>query len=151
MKRIAIQLTTEDRKRLKACQKKGKCLARETTRAHILGALDRGASDDEIERVLGVSRAMIWRTRAAYCEGGLGRALHDAPRSGAPRRYASKQQAALMALACERPAKGRKRWTVRSLMKAARKLPGLERVSRESVRLWLKDLCFSRQDVDRKP
>ena len=140
MKRVTIQLTTEDRKKLKACQKKGKCLARETTRSHILGALDRGASDDEIERVLGVSRTMIWRTRAAYREGGLEHALHDAPRNGAPRRYDNKQQAGLIALACERPAKGRKRWTVRSLMKAARELPGLGRVSRESVRLWLKKM-----------
>ena len=138
MKRIAIQLTTKDRKQLKACQKKGKCLARETTRAHILSALDRGASDDEIERVLGVNRTMIWRTRAAYDEGGLDHALHDAPRSGAPRRYDNKQEAGVIALACERPAKGRKRWTVLSLMRAARKLPGLGRVSRESVRLWLK-------------
>ena len=138
MKRVTIQLATEDRKQHKACQMKGKCLARETTRAHILGALDRGAGDDGIERVLGVSRAMIWRTRAAYREGGLGHALHDAPRSGEPRRYDNKQQAAIIALACERPRKGRKRWTVRSLAGAARKLPGLARVSRESVRLWLK-------------
>jgi len=138
MKRVTTQLTAKDRKRLKAYQKKGRCLARETTRSHILSALDRGASDDEIERVLGVNRTMIWRTRAAYREGGLGHAVHDAPRSGAPRRYENKQHAGIIALACERPRKGRKRWTVRSLMKAARELPGLGRVSRESVRLWLK-------------
>lgn len=138
MKRITIQLTTEDRKQLKAYQMKGECLARETTRAHVLSALDRGASDDEIERVLGVNRTMIWRTRAAYVEGGLEHALHDAPRSGAPKRYDNKQEAGVIALACERPAKGRKRWSIRSLMGAAHKLPGLGRVSRESVRLWLK-------------
>lgn len=138
MKRLIVKLTVEEKKRLKEYQNKGRCLARETTRAHILSALDRGAGDDEISQVLGVSRVMIWRTRAAYCEAGLEHAVHDAPRSGAPKRYDKKQEAGVIALACEQPASGRKRWTVRSLMKAARKLPGLGRVSRESVRLWLK-------------
>jgi transposase len=81
---------------------------------------------------------VIWRTRAAYHEGGLDYALHDVPRSGAPRRYPAAQEAELVALACAKPPAGRKRWTVASLTAAVRKRPKLGEVSRETVRRWLK-------------
>ena len=81
---------------------------------------------------------MIWRTRSAYQERGLDYALHDMPRSGAPHRYQTAQEAEVVALACEQPPAGQKRWTIKTLTKAAQKRPQLDHVSRETIRRWLK-------------
>jgi transposase len=113
-------------------------LAREVNRAHILAALHRGLEDQQITAVLGLSRMVIWRTRSAYQEQGLDYALHDGVRSGAPRRYPTGQEAEVVALACEQPPAGAKRWTLKTLTAAARRRPGLSQVSRETIRRWLK-------------
>ncbi|MGC8991247.1 MAG: helix-turn-helix domain-containing protein, partial [Verrucomicrobiia bacterium] len=101
-------------------------------------ALDKGLSDKQICQVLGVSRMVIWRTRSAYLEKGLECALEDAPRSGAPARYATDDEAAVAALACASPPAGAKRWTVRLLAREASRQMGIEGLSRETVRRWLK-------------
>ena len=117
----------------------GRHLAREVNRAHILVALDGGLGDQEIAAVLGVSRAVIWRTRSAYREKGLRYALHDVARPGVPRSYATDEEAAVAALACSPAPAGRKRWTVELLTTETRKQSSkLRDVSRETVRRWLK-------------
>lgn len=123
---------------LRSFRTKGQHLAREVTRAHILAALDQRVGDAQIAQVLGVTRVAIWRTRAAYDEGGLDYALHDVARSGAPRQYLAEQEAELVALACAQAPAGRKRWTVATLTVAVRKRPKLRQVSRETIRRWLK-------------
>jgi hypothetical protein len=99
MRRIIIKLTDTDRKQLQAFRSKGEHRTREMTRAHILAATDQGVGDEQIMQVLGVSRVMLWRTRAACQEGGLNYALHDLPRARAPRRYMPEQEAEMVALA----------------------------------------------------
>lgn len=138
MRRITLHLTEADRKRLNQYRFAGRHSAREVTRAHILAALDKGLSDQQICQVLGVSRMVVWRTRSAYMEKGLEYAIHDAPRGGAPRRYGTDDEAAVVALACEGPPAGAKRWTVRLLAEEAGKRFGLKGLSRETVRRWLK-------------
>jgi transposase len=139
MRRISIELSTAQRREVQRFRSRGLHLAREVTRAHVLAALDKGLDDGQIAAVLGVSRAMIWRTRSAYQEKGLEYALHDAARAGAPRTYATDQEAAVTALACSPAPKGRKRWTVGLLTAAARQQDRkLKTVSRETVRRWLK-------------
>jgi transposase len=113
-------------------------MAREVNRAHILAALDRNVSDEQISQVLGVSRMVIWRTRSAFQEKGVDYALRDVSRSGAPRRYLAGGEAEVVALACQQPPEGAKRWTVKLLTAAARQRPGLQQVSRETIRRWLK-------------
>jgi transposase len=138
VQRITVQLAEAERKALRAFRTKGLHLAREVNRAHVLAGLDQGLGDAEIAQVLGISRVAIWRTRAAYLEGGLDYALHDVARSGAPRRYLAEQEAELVALACAKPPAGRKRWTVATLTAAVRRRPKLGHVSRETIRRWLK-------------
>ena len=65
-------------------------------------------------------------------------ALNDVARSGAPRRYPSGREAEVVALACEQPPEGAKRWTVKLLTAAVRQRPELGQVSRETIRRWLK-------------
>jgi transposase len=138
MKQIEVHLTGPERLALKVFRSKGVHPARELSRAHALLALDNGIADATICRVLGLGRTALWRTRAAYREGGLEHALHDEARPGQPRKYQTDQEAEVVALACSTPPGGRKRWTVRLLTAAAQRYPGLAHVSRETVRLMLK-------------
>jgi len=133
-----MQLKEEDRAVLKSFCTKGRHMAREFNRAHILSALDKNVSEKQIMSVLGVGRTAIWRTRSAYLEKGLDYALRDADRPGQPIRYGTDQQAEVVALACSAPPKGARRWTIDLLTKAARRRLALKKISRESVRLFLK-------------
>ena len=138
MRRIAVRLSLPDRQAVEALRSKGIHPAREVNRAHVLAALDRDIPDEQIAHVLGVSRVMVWRTRSAFQEKGLEYAVHDVARSGAPRRYPTPQEAEVVALACEKPPAGAKRWTIKGLTAAARQRPQLGAVSRETIRRWLK-------------
>jgi transposase len=106
-------------------------------------ALDGGVPEAGICQVLGLGRTALWRTRAAYREGGLEYALHDEPRSGQPRKYQTDQEAEVVALACSAPPGGYKRWTVRLLTAAAQRRPGLAGVNRETIRQMLKKTTVS--------
>jgi len=138
MRQTELKLSKTDRKALEDLRGKGLHMAREINRAHILAALDRQVPEQQIMVVLGVGRTAIWRTRAAYLEGGLGFALHDAPRSGKLKQYQTDDEAQVAALACSAPPKGARRWTVALLTEAARNHPAMAGISRESVRRFLK-------------
>ena len=93
MRQTELKLSKKHRQTLEAFRSKGNHMAREFNRAHILAALDRKIPESEIMEVLGVGRTAIWRTRAAYSEGGLDFALHDVPRPGKPKRYRTDEEA----------------------------------------------------------
>ncbi len=136
--RTELRLSTASRRVVESVRGSGVHLAREVTHAHILAALDRGVSDAQVCEVLGVERTAIWRTRSAYLEHGVEYALHDIARTGKPRTYGAKQEAELTALACTAAPTGQQRWTVRDLTEELGKRPGLEGISRETVRRILK-------------
>ena len=138
MKQTEWRLKESDRLALDMFRRKGVHLAREVNRAHVLMALADGVPEATICQVLGLGRTALWRTRAAYRQGGLEYALHDEPRSGQPTKYQTDQEAEVVALACSAPPGGRKRWTVRLLTVAAQERPGLAGVNRETVRQMLK-------------
>jgi len=143
MRQTELSLSKEDRKVLEDVRSKGLHMAREINRAHILAALDRKVPEQQIIEVLGLGRTAIWRTRAAYLQGGLEFALHDAPRCGKPKRYRTDEEAQVAALACSAPPEGAQRWTVALLTEAARHHPGMAGISRESVRRFLKKTASS--------
>jgi len=138
MRQTELRLTGKDREALEKFRTKGSHMAREVNRAHILAALDRKVPEDRIMAVLGVGRTAVWRTRAAYLQGGLEFALHDASRPGKPRQYQTDDEAHVAALACSAPPEGAKRWTVALLTEVARTYPRMAGISRESVRRFLK-------------
>ena len=144
MRQTELRLSKQERKAVDAFRSKGAHRAREFNRAHILAALDRKVPEREIMEVLGVGRTAIWRTRAAYLEGGLEFALQDVARPGQPKRYGTDQEAEVTALACSDPPQGAKRWTVALLTQAARRQPQMRKISRESIRRMLKKTTSNR-------
>jgi hypothetical protein len=138
MRQTELRLAMKDRRVIEAMRSKGWHMAREVNRAHILSALGRQVPDAQIMKVLGVGRTMIWRTRAAYLEGGLGHAVVDVQRPGKPRRYRTGVEARITALACSAPPAGAKRWTLLLLEQAARAQPAMAQISRETIRRLLK-------------
>ena len=144
MRQTELRLTAKDRELIESYRTKGLRHAREVNRAHILSALDRGVSQAQIMAVLGVGPMLIWRTRAAYLEGGAQYALHDAARPGKPRQYDTDVEAQVSALACSTPPKGAKHWTIALLEQAAQAQAGIGPISRETVRRMLKKTASSR-------
>jgi len=144
MRQTELRLTDKDRELIESYRAKGLHHAREVNRAHILCALERGIAESQIMAVLGVGRTVIWRTRAAYLEGGVEYALRDAARPGKPRRYGTGVEAQISALACSEPPAGAKRWTIALLEQAARAQPGIDSISRETIRRLLKKTASNR-------
>ena len=138
MKSKRIKLPLGDQRFLEGFRSKGQHSARETTRAHILLATQAGVPTVQIQKVLGVSRMVIWRTQSAYREKGLDYAVYDAARPGQPAKYGTNQEAEVVALACSQPPEGASRWTIRLLTIAAGHRPKLAGVNRESIRQILK-------------
>jgi transposase len=138
MRQTELHLSEEARSIVEGIRAKGLHQSREVNRAHILSSLDRGVPESQIMNVLGVGRTAVWRTRAAYLQGGVDLALFDVERSGRPRQYDTDAQARVTALACSTPPAGRQRWTVVELERVARQELGLAGVSRETVRRMLK-------------
>ena len=138
MRQTELRLRKQEREAVQGLRSKGEHMAREFNRAHILAALDRKIPERQIMEVLGIGRTAIWRTRAAYLEGGLEYALRDVQRPGQPKRYRAPEEAQVAALACSSPPEGAKRWTIALLTKQARRHPNLHQISRESIRRLLK-------------
>jgi hypothetical protein len=138
MRQTELHLGVEERKLVESYRRKGQHAAREVNRAHILAALDEGLPESQIMAVLGIGRTAIWRTRAAYLEGGVAYAIHDLKRPGRPCQYGADVQAQVSALACSTPPEGARRWTLDLLGEAARALEGVGPISRETIRRSLK-------------
>jgi Homeodomain-like domain len=138
MRQTELHLSDEDRSVIEEIRSKGQHYSREVNRAHVLSCLDRGIPEAQIMAVLGMGRTAVWRTRAAYLQGGVELAVFDVARSGRPRQYDTDAEARVTALACSAAPEGQQRWTIVELERAARQEPGLSTVSRETVRRMLK-------------
>lgn len=138
-----VVLPAEERQALEKMTRRGKARAREILRARILLDADEGPQgqskdDPQIARELKVALRTVAATRERYVAGGLGRALHDAPRSGQPRRLSPQGQAKLEAIARSAPPAGRVRWTLELLRDRMLQLNVVERIGKETVREALK-------------
>lgn len=135
---IEITLTIEEREFLQGFVKTGTKKARSIARAKVLLFADENYSNDEISKMTNVHRQGIWRIKKRYSEDGLNSVLNEKQRPGQPRKYTDVQEAEIIALACSKPPKGRKRWTIRLLVDRLQRRKGFETINRETVRLTLK-------------
>ena len=77
MRQTELHLTDEDCELIEAYRSKGLHHAREVNRAHIFPRLITVFRKPQIITVLGLGRTAIWRTRAAYLEGGVEFTQHE--------------------------------------------------------------------------
>jgi len=143
MRQTELHLSEEDRAAIDDIRAKGLHQAREVNRAHVFASLDQSVPEAQIRAVLGIGRTAVWRTRAAYLQGGVDLAVFDIARSGRPPQYDTDAEARVTALACTTPQEGRQRWTLVELERVARQERGLGNVSRETVRRMLKKTTSS--------
>lgn len=140
-KRIEVKLTQDEHESLSTYVTRGQKSAREINRARILLLANDGLKDQDIEKVLGVSRVTIYNMRKKYhSKGGqpILDVLQDEPRGGRPMKFDSKIEAQVTMIACSAPPQGAARWTLHLIAEKLIKLDMVDTISYESVRSILK-------------
>lgn len=137
MKEHIVCLTDEARQQLCELVRSGTRPVRMVRRALVLLKSDEGLIDAEIAEHVGCCERHVREVRKCFCRHGLERALHDAPRSGTPPKFTTRQQQQVVALACTDPPEGRTRWTLELLCEHAAKNGFVTQVSKSEVALWL--------------
>jgi len=139
-KKYIVDLTEEERKKLKRLVGSGKHAARRIRWAHALLKADAGWTDEKIADALDISIPTVQRLRQRFVEEGLDVAL--GAHSYKPRPYARRldgeQEARLIALACSEAPEGHARWTLRMLADRMVELAYVDGLSHETVRRVLK-------------
>jgi hypothetical protein len=132
---LRIRLKPTDRAVLDAMMRGGGALPLRTVRrARVLQLLDEGWTTTETREAVGVAHSTLRRIVLHYREGGLDRALYDAPRPGGARALDDSAAMRVIAVACGPPPEGFARWTVRLLTQAAPRLAGIPEVGHETIR-----------------
>jgi putative transposase len=144
MKRYVVDLTDEERGRLRALVSRGSASARKIRRARTLLLAGEGRTDAEIAGALQIGVATVERTRRRFVEEGPADALVERERPGAAPKLTPKQQAFTVALACTQPPEGRLRWTMQLLADRLVELEVIPAISDESIRRLLKKGASSR-------
>lgn len=138
MKHSFVPLTRKQINFLKRFKQQDKRSLREINRANILLLLHKGKEALEIAEFLDVGRNTVSRTKQKFLQDGIIVAMEEEARPGQPIKYASKQEAELIALACSTSPSGRTRWTLELLKEKLKKQKGFKTINRESIRLMLK-------------
>lgn len=111
-KKHHVRLTSGQEKELKRLLRVGKHPSRTIIRARVLLRANDGWTDGRIATALDVSETTPRDIRKRFANGGLDRALYDAPRSGQPEVLSSEEKAKITAIACTDPPDGYGRWTL---------------------------------------
>lgn len=127
----SVTLSLQEKDLLRSIVKTGSHKARTITRARILLLKDSGLANLAIRQQLDVGKTTPWNIIRLYTEGGLNRALYDAPRSGQPPKLTAEDKAKITALACTDPPDGYGRWTLDLLETAV--ASKVKAVSRQTV------------------
>ena len=150
MKRYRVTLEGQEREELKSLIAKGKAAARKLTHARILLQADEaeggaGQRDQAIAHSLNVDVRTVERVRQRFVEQGVERVLVPAVSQRIyQRKLDGKQEAHLIALACSKPPRGKKHWTMRLLADQMVELKHVDSLSHETVRQVLKKTRPSR-------
>ena len=107
-----VVLTEDEDQQLEAIIHRGSSKARTITRALLLKMAHQGKTDKEITIALGMNPSTPYEVRKRYCQGGLNRALYDAPRPGQKKVFTAVDEATVTALACTKAPDGHSRWTL---------------------------------------
>ena len=134
---LRIELSRGERKQIDELLSGGVQPVRTVMRALVLRQLDKGRSTVEAGAGIGISAKAAWEIGKRYLEGGLERAIYDAPRPGQKPMMDAEQGQRIIAMVCGPPPAGRARWTVRLIAQEAVKRKLVEQVGPETVRILL--------------
>ena len=110
---------------------------RTVLRALSLRQLDLGLSTPAAGALVGLSGTTVREIGQRYLDGGLERALFDAPRPGKVPLLDAKQRQQIVALVCGPAPEGRARWTARLLAEETVRRKIAPTIGREAVRMVL--------------
>jgi hypothetical protein len=110
---------------------------RAVIRALVLRQMDEGRTTVEAGAGVGLSAKAAWEIGKRYQEGGLQRAIYDAPRPGQKPLLDAEHGQRIIAMVCGPPPAGRARWSVRLIAREAVKRKLVEHVGSETVRILL--------------
>jgi putative transposase len=133
-----VKLSPDERGQLASLTSKGIVSARTMIRARVLQLLDEGWAPSDVPAAVGCGEATVRRVRARYEEGGLERALTDAPRPGHAKVLSDKQEAQIIAMVCSDPPDGHARWTTELVVEQAISRGMVDKVGRETIRVLLR-------------
>jgi putative transposase len=104
----------------------------------VLRQLDQGSSTVQAGAAVGISAKAAWQIGKHYLEGGLQRAIFDAPRPGQKPLLDAEQGQRIIAMVCGPPPEGCARWTVRLIAEEAVKRKLVGQVSPATVHILLR-------------
>jgi putative transposase len=134
---LQLSLTDADRERIEELLSGGVQEVRTVVRALALRQLDRGLSTPEVGSLVGLAGKTVRQIGQRYQEGGLERALFDAPRPGSAPVLNLEQSQQVVALVCSSPPEGFARWTVRLLAQETMRRKIVPSIGREAIRMLL--------------
>ena len=139
-KKYIVDLTDEERNRLRQLVRSGKHSARRIRYGHVLLKAHAGWTDQKISEALDIGIRTVQRIRQRFVEEGMEVALGARSRKPKPyrRKLDGRQEAQLIALACSEAPEGRTRWTLRMLADRMVELCYVDTVCHETVRRVLK-------------
>lgn len=142
--KYGVQLSSQEKGRLRKMVRTGRNSAQAVTRARILLKIDEGCSAPEVAAALDISQRTVLRAKRRYVEEGLEEVLrhHNSPTPHC--KVDDKVEAHLIALACSPAPDGHDHWTLRLLAEKTVELGLVESLSYETVRLHLKKTRSSR-------
>ena len=150
-KKYVVELSRDERERLKAVISKGKSAAKTILKARILlkadqGPLGEGWTDDRICQALDSNQSMATRVRRQLVEEGMTAVLSRRKRKTPPIPpiFDGEAQARLTALACSEPPAGHSRWSIRLLADKVVELKIVERAHFNTVGRALKKTISNR-------
>jgi putative transposase len=140
-KRRPVQLTQDEYEFLTTYVAHGQKNARQINRARTLLLSHDGKNDQDIVKILGISRATVYNVRKRYHQqkyDHIVEILHDKPRPGRPIAFDHKVEANVTMIACSEAPKGCARWTLHLIADKLVQLNVVDAISHESVRSILK-------------
>ena len=130
-----VQLSTQEKGRLRQMIRAGRSSVQAITRAGILLKTDEGWTASRVAAALDISERTVFRAKRRYAEEGLDEVLRHRNQVNSYRKLNDRGEAHLIALACSPAPEGHDHWTLRLLAGKAVELGLVESLSHETVRL----------------
>lgn len=133
-----MKLKPQDKEKILTLIKKSSD-ARVICRAHAMNLRSKGYSPIEVADILEITSRTVYNIEGYYENGGLGSALYDDPRPGAPLEFDDRVKSKIVAIVCSEPPDAFDRWTLNLIREKAIEDSVVSNISRETIRIILQE------------